>query len=92
MRNKVIAVLYLEEDCKQEDDEVCKQWRPINFDIYSEHFQPMIMEAIDEWLSTVTLQVHRVYELILAHEIERDGGGANLGETFQVIHQESSET
>ena len=86
--NKVIATVFLEDGCKQDDDEVSMHWRPINFDIYSELFPELITTSIYEWLSDRTLQINEVHELIMAHEVERDGGGAVTAEWFKVINHD----
>lgn len=88
IRNKVIATIYLDDGCSQDDGEASISWRPVNFDIYNELFPDLIIEAVNEWLLSKRLIVNMSYELILAHEIDRDKGGAVLGESFVVIHDE----
>jgi len=91
IRNKVLVKIYLEDGCKQEDDEVSICWVPVNFLVYSNLFQELIDNAVDDWLSENKLCHGYLHELILAHEVERDGGGAITGESFEIIHHEAQE-
>lgn len=88
IRNKVKVIFFVEDGCKQEDDEASAHWETINFSIYHELFPALIQEAIDQWLIENTIEQHVTYEVIFAHEIERDGGGAVVGEWFEAIHTE----
>ena len=87
--NKIIVKFYLEPDCDQEEGETGVEWTPINFSIYSSLFPDLIQEAVDQWLDENKLLHAVVYEVIFAHRVERDGGGALLGEHFEAIHQET---
>ena len=89
IRNKIIVNFFVEDGCSQEKGEASSHWRPVNFDIYSELFPELIQLAIDEWLEDNTIRKNVVYEVIFAHVIEHDGGGADLGEYFEPIHQET---
>jgi hypothetical protein len=66
-----------------------RKWSPINFQIYSELFLDLINECCEEWLSENQLSTDVFYEVIFAHEVERDGGGAVLGESFVPISKET---
>jgi len=83
IKNKVIVNLWLEDGCKQSEDEVSISWHPINFSIFSKLFQDMVYEGVDEWLSIHNLRTERRYELIMEHIIEDA-----TTEHFQVIHKE----
>lgn len=89
IRNKIKVDFFLEDGCSQEDEEVSTHWQPINFSIYSSLFPELIEDAMNEWLSENTMKKHYIYEVIFAHVVERDGGGALLGEHFEPIYQES---
>jgi len=89
IRNKVKVVFFVEDGCRQEDDEASAHWEPINFSIYGELFPQLIQEAIDQWLVDNTIGEHLMYEVIFAHVVDRDGGGAVLGEWFEAIHTET---
>jgi len=80
--------MYLEEDCKQEDDEVSISWTPINFAIYSELFTDLIQEAVNDWLNVSKLDKNKRYEVIFAHVIEHDQGAVHT-EHFDPIFVES---
>lgn len=82
MQNLALVHAYLERGCSQAGDEVSIQWKPINFMIYSEMFPDMIMEAVREWLATFDMKPETDYEIIFGHVIDRDAGGAVLGEWF----------
>ena len=88
IRNKIKVDFFLEDGCSQDEGEASTRWKPINFEIYSELFPELISLAIDEWLSENMIAKHVVYEVIFAHVVERDGGGAVLGEYFEPIYQE----
>ena len=88
IRNKVKVIFFVEDGCKQEDDEASAHWEPINFSIYSSLFPQLIQEAIDQWLIENTIEQNVMYEVIFAHEVECDGCGAVVGEWFEVIHTE----
>ena len=88
VRNKIKVDFYLEDGCSQEEGEANVSWQPINFSIYSDIFIDLISEATDQWLSENTIEKNMVYEVIFAHEIERDGGGAVVGEYFEPIYIE----
>ena len=89
IRNKILVDFYLEDGCSQEEGEVNTSWKPINFSIYSTLFIELIGDAIAEWLSENTIENDIAYEVIFAHVVEHDGGGAVVGEHFEQIHQES---
>jgi len=89
IRNKIRVEFFLEDGCSQEEGEVGTSWQPINFSIYSSLFIDLITEAIDEWLSENTVNVHVTHEVIFAHVIEHDGGGAVVGEFFDPIYEET---
>lgn len=91
IRNKVRVNLLLEKDCSQDDGEVSVSWSPINFDVYSDLFLGIITESVDEWLSENKIEHDVLYEIIFAHCIESDGGGAVLGEYFEPIYHERQE-
>jgi hypothetical protein len=82
MPNIVLVHLHLEEGCSQDEDEVDIQWKPVNFMVYSDLFQDMIYEAVDEYLSDITLKTNEFREVMFKHIVDRDGGGAVLGEWF----------
>ena len=89
IRNKVIATLHLPSDCSQEDGETSIEWCPINFSIYSALFPDLITDAIDEYLDNHELKHDVLYEIVFAHVVDRDVAGAVLGESFEVIHEET---
>ncbi|MCP5008301.1 MAG: hypothetical protein GY941_30860 [Planctomycetes bacterium] len=89
IRNKIKVDFFVEDGCSQDEGEASSHWQPINFAIYSELFPELIQEAIDEWLHANTIAEHTAYEVIFAHVIEQDGGGAVLGEHFEPIYTES---
>lgn len=91
VRNKIIVDIFLEDGCSQEKGEVSSSWQPINFRIYSDLFPELIQHAIDEWLSENSIVSGFIYELIFAHVVEHDGGGAVLGEHFEDIYKEFQE-
>lgn len=88
--NKILVEFFLEEGCKQEDDEVNTSWKPINFMIYDDLFFDLIKEAMSEWLSDHKLQNYQLHEVIFKHVVERDGGGACTGEYFEPIYHETT--
>ena len=71
--NKVRVTFFLEEGCKQEDEEVQIEWTPINFSIYSNLFPDLIYEAAWEWLNEVKLTPNILHEVLFAHVVEHDG-------------------
>ena len=89
IRNKIKVEFLLEDGCSQGEGEVNSRWEPINFSIYSELFIGLITDAIDEWLSVNTVRKNVVYEVIFAHTIDQDAGGAILGEYFEPVHTET---
>jgi hypothetical protein len=89
IRNKIKVDFFVEYGCLQSDGEANANWQPINFSIYSELFPQLINEAIDQWLSDNTIGNNVLCEVIFAHVIERDGGGAVVGEYFEPIHTET---
>lgn len=89
--NKVLVTFFAESNDSQSNGEVSTSWTPINFPVYHEMFPELIQEAIDEWLADNTIQPMVVYEVIFKHVIERDSGGAVLGEYFEPIVQEMGE-
>ncbi|MCP5004958.1 MAG: hypothetical protein GY941_13640 [Planctomycetes bacterium] len=89
IRNKIIVNFFIEDGCSQDEGEASSHWQPINFSIYSDLFPELIQEAIDEWLSDNTIAEHTAYEVIFAHVIDHDGGGAVLGEHFEPIYTET---
>ena len=91
IRNKIRVVFFLEDGCSQEEGEVGAHWTPINFAVYSDLFPELIKLAIDEWIDDNPMVVHTEYEVIFAHVIEHDGGGAVLGESFVPIHTETQQ-
>lgn len=88
IRNKILVTMFLEDDCKQEDDEVSISWVPINFAIYSELFHGLINESIEEWLGNNKLKHNITHEVIFAHVIEHDMGAVH-SEYFDPIFTES---
>ena len=88
IRNKILVTMFLEDDCKQEDDEVSISWVPINFAIYSDLFPEMIQNSIDSWLNHNKLERNTLYEVIFAHVIEHDMGAVH-SEYFDPIFTES---
>ena len=88
IRNKIKVIFYLEDGCTQEADEVSSHWSPINFEIYSDLFPDLIQEAIGDWLSENTVDENYIHEVIFAHDIDYDGGGAVTGEWFVPIYHE----
>ena len=91
IRNKVRVNLLLEKDCSQDEGETAVSWSPINFDVYSDLFPDIIILAVDEWLSENRIEYDVLYEIIFAHCIEHDGGGAVVGEYFDPIYNECQE-
>lgn len=89
IRNKVKVCFFVEDGCKQEDDEASAHWEPINFQIYNNLFPELIQEAIDQWLADNTITHNCTHEVIFAHVVERDRGGAVVGEYFEPILHES---
>lgn len=89
IRNKVKIDFFVEDGCSQGDGEASAHWKPINFSIYDELFFEMIQAAIDEWLSENMIASGVVYEVIFAHAIEADGGGAVYSEYFEPIFTET---
>jgi hypothetical protein len=89
IRNKIKVDFFVEDGCSQGEGEASSHWQPINFAIYSELFPEIIQHAIDEWLSENMIAKNVVYEVIFAHTVEHDGGGAVLGEYFEPIYQET---
>ena len=89
IRNKIRVEFFLQEGCSQEEGEVGISWSPINFAIYSSLFIDLIAEACDEWLSDNDVEVNESYEVIFAHVIEHDGGGAVVVELFEPIYVET---
>lgn len=91
MDNLVLVHLWLEDGCSQAAGEVDIRWQPVNFMIYSKMFPDMVYEAIEEYLGQTTLRHECLKEVMLRHVVERDGGGAVLGEWFEpVTFKESS--
>lgn len=90
IRNKILVVFNLEEGCSQDAGEVSSCWQPINFMIYHPLFTDLIVEAIDNWLGENEVKHFEHHEVIFAHEIYRDAGGAVLGECFIPISREKS--
>ncbi len=88
IRNKIRVEFYLEDGCSQEEGEVNTSWQTVNFSIYSDLFTAMIGEAIAEWLGDNTIEKDTMYEVIFAHVVEHDGGGAVMGEHFDPIYKE----
>ena len=91
IRNKIKVVFFVEDGCSQDDDEASSHWQPINFSIYNPLFPELIQIAIDEWLMNNTIEKNMAYEVIFAHFMDLDGGGAVLGESFDPIHTEREE-
>ena len=91
IRNKIKVTFFVEDGCSQDEGEASAHWETINFSIYSELFPELIQHAIDEWLQDNVIAKHTAYEVIFAHVVEHDGGGACLGEHFEPIYQESAE-
>ena len=89
IRNKIKVELYLDDGCSQEAGEVSTSWQTINFSIYSDLFTDIISEAISEWLGDNNVEKNTMYEVIFAHVVEHDGGGAVMGEYFEPIYRES---
>lgn len=89
IRNKIKVDFFVEDGCSQSDGEASTYWQPLNFAIYSELFQELIQIAIDDWLSKNIIAKNVVYEVIFAHTVESDGGGAILGEYFEPIYTET---
>lgn len=89
VRNKIKVTFFVEDGCKQEEGEVSVSWVPINFSIYSPIFIDLIQEAIDQWIVDNIILDNTEYEVIFAHQSDRDGGGALLGEWFEPIYTES---
>ena len=88
IRNKVKVIFFVEDGCKQEDDEASAHWEPINFQIYSGLFPDLIQEAIDQWLVYNEIGEGVTHEVSFAHVVEHDGGGAVVGEYFEpVLHE-----
>ena len=85
IRNKIRVCFFLEDGCRQEDDEAGAHWGPINFQIYSKLFPELVQEAIDQWLVENTIAPNSTHEVICAHVVERDRGGAVVGEYFEPI-------
>ena len=80
-KHKVLVDLWLAAGCSQDEDEVLISWKPINFSIYSDLFQDLVYDAVNEWLSENKLRHETDYELILAHVHEDE-----VTEYFEVIH------
>jgi hypothetical protein len=89
IRNKIKVDFFIEDGCSQEDGEASAHWQPINFAIYHELFPDIIKETIDEWLADNKLEKNVLYEVIFAHTVEHDSGGAVVGEYFEPIYQET---
>ena len=91
IRNKIKVCFFVEDGCKQEDDEASAHWEPINFQIYSSLFPELIQEAIDQWLVDNEIGSSVTHEVIFAHVVERDRGGAVVGEHFEpVLHEQQA--
>ena len=89
IRNKIKVTFFVEDGCSQKDNESSSHWKPLNFEIYSDVFVGIIKIAIDEWLSNNIIEKDVVYEVIFAHVIDRDLGGAVLDEHFEPIYTET---
>lgn len=50
IRNKIRVCFFLEDGCRQEDDEASAHWEPINFQIYNNLFLELVQDVIDQWL------------------------------------------
>ena len=87
IRNKIKVNFHREDGGSK--DEVSTCWCPVNFDIYSSVFFELIDLAISDWLSDNEVGKNIVYEVIFAHVVERDGGGALVGEYFEPFHVET---
>ena len=88
IRNKIMINFCIESGCIQEAGEASYRWSTVNFQIYNDLFADLIKEAVEEWLGENTLEPDYVYEVIFAHTVEHDGGGAVTGEYFEPIHTE----
>lgn len=86
IKNKVIATVFWGDRGGSKDDATIS-WHPINFSIYSDLFQEIVLMAVTEWIEDSDLQPEVQYELILEHSTHRDGGGAVYHESFQVMYE-----
>jgi len=89
IRNKIKVCFFLEDGCSQEAGEASAHWEPINFQIYSNLFPELIHDAIAQWLANNTISQNCTHEVIFSHVVDRDCGGAVLGEYFEPIWHES---